>query len=338
MLKRRSLILSVVSLFLLFATTYSQTQVIFEPVVKEKTFDASLAGDIDSIVFKRLSATEGWIVIEDLEIRTLPGVRWHYDVLDVIFDNHEAGEQYVTVTVVLNSGTLPGFELVEESVRVKSRINRAPGYIEITCENIFVGELPNPVVVRANNLTDEELTPAWIAENVVFHYAQVNHDQYNPDDPNPQLAWRAQAPSSDGRYLVRAVLDSTRNFEGHTSAAIPFSISAAPTAIRGNDLKTATNGLWVIQNPVTDDRARFWVELPNGERAIDAHVVIVDALGNSVADIYSSFRDEALIDWDLTNRNGRKVASGTYLAFARVTGESGKKYDLRTLIAVKSGQ
>jgi hypothetical protein len=67
-------------------------------------------------------------------------------------------------------------------------------------------------------------------------------------------------------------------------------------------------------------------------------VVIVDALGNSVADIYSSFRDEALIDWDLTNRNGRKVASGTYLAFARVTGESGKKYDLRTLIAVKSGQ
>jgi len=343
MFKKQSLILCAV--LLIFSTTYSQTQVIFEPEVAEKTFDASPAGSLSSIVFKRLLPTTD--PDKDYDTSTIvgweefsePGVPWHYLILGVEFDSHNAGEQYATVSVVLNPGTTSVFALEETSVRVMSKINRAPGYIEITCENISVGELPNPVIVRANNLSGEDLNnPDWIAQNVVFHYAQVNHDQFNPNDPNPQLAWRAQAPSTEGRYVVRAILDQTANFEKDTSASIPFDISVGSTSIRGNNPKTATNGLWVIQNPVVGEKAKFWVELPNGEKATDAHVVIVDALGNSIVDIYNAFRGEELIEWDLTNRNGRKVASGTYLAFARVTGESGRTYDLRTLIAVKSGQ
>jgi hypothetical protein len=130
-----------------------------------------------------------------------------------------------------------------------------------------------------------------------------------------------------GKYWVRAILEETDNFTACTTVT-DFEILSQTSVSRA--FKKATTGLFLKQNPVVGETAEFKLILPDNERIAEMNVVIYDATGNIMFNSGSAV-------WDLTNRGGRKVANGAYLAIVEAKGaDSGRTYFYKTLIAVKS--
>jgi hypothetical protein len=99
------------------------------------------------------------------------------------------------------------------------------------------------------------------------------------------------------------------------------------TPIREYKDRSNKYGIIVDNNPITTDFAEIFVRTPEKS---DVKIIIYDNSGNVMFEGLGDF-----LPWDLKNKNGRKVASGSYLIVVEATGASGKIYKYSAKLGVK---
>ncbi len=96
------------------------------------------------------------------------------------------------------------------------------------------------------------------------------------------------------------------------------------------------SGMYITQNPVDVNSGDVsMVIIP--EEPATVQIAIFDVLGNliDIQESYSYITESTEFNWDLTNRGGVTVGSGSYVAYATLTYDSGDKQILKTVIGVK---
>jgi flagellar hook assembly protein FlgD len=102
------------------------------------------------------------------------------------------------------------------------------------------------------------------------------------------------------------------------------------TSIHAAKPNSKKHGILLDKNPITADFAEIFVKTP--EKA-EINIAIYDNAGNVV--FVGAIPRGSPIAWDLRNKNGRKVANGSYLVIAEATGASGKIYQYSAKIGIK---
>jgi hypothetical protein len=346
--KKQGFIFSVMFLVMFYAVVYSQKiEIVFDADVREKIYDGTDSGRIMGAVrFFRISA-EGDSIKEGSNLKIYneqEQKEGDYEVVGVVFDDVNAGACSAAVTVkLLDTDEAEKYEFQDsddaegriKTVKFNGIINKAKAYVKISCNSIELGETPRPVIDTLNYVEKLKWNDSlWLKDNVKFRYAQMNMDLADPNEPDELPAWRKEAPQTRGKYWVQAMVSGNGNYNPDTSLVAMFTISD-PTPIRNVSVKRAAFGL-SAQNP-TSDTARLFLSLPE---TCDGELFIFDNQGNVVYNYEFDSKDASdirYLSWDLRNQNGRKVASGSYLALVRAKGlKTSKVYSYKSLIAVKN--
>ena len=265
---KRGFLLTVATVFACFSIVCSQerTPISFKAIVFDKVFDGTDTVSVRAVDFFEYGQEDKLVGLSSTPFDSVHNPHGDYEILGVRFNSANVNEATeVSVTLRLRETTSARrFELVTPTLSFPKKISPAKAYIQISVENIIVGETPK-TVIDTMNLIDSKNTwknSLWIENNIDWRFAQMNMEQDislpRPDnEADPIPAWRSALPTTEGTYWVEAIFKGNDNYLADTSKIVVFNISRF---VDNNNLQPVA-----LQNISTQNAVLGFAGIKNGE-------------------------------------------------------------------------
>jgi len=258
--------------------------------------DRIYIGDVDTITELRIARGKSR---DDALIRNLDGIQFLISLKFLDVSGHDLREVNLSNNAELEHLNASGNQLT----RIDITNNIALKFLDVDDNRLSEIDLSSNPALEHVNLSGNQLTRIDVTHNIALKFLDVDGNRF--------------ASESEIVGIREGVV---LNY-GEQSAV---SITNAKKSV-------ARQGIIFAKNPASD-KAEISVVLPNGERAVEANVVIYDMTGNVVWAV-TARRDPTV--WDLRNSAGRFVANGTYLVIAEVKDHSGRTHTYSARLGVK---